>query len=134
MKPSPSGGLPFQSSAAQKGSPSKGSPTNDGALPFKGGVVASPPPLTDDLEGTMSLDSSAPLTPQLTLEQFASLTAEIGMHPERRSDIERRYGLDTQSHDHEKRGWAMRFLDDQAVAERYRSLIDEYRSWLQRQR
>jgi len=70
--------------------------------------------------------------PKLSLEQFASLTAEIGVHPDQRATIEQRYGLDHDSHDREKGAWALRFLDDEGLAQTYSEKLGAFRAWLER--
>jgi hypothetical protein len=143
VKKSPT--LPFRavSAAATRTGAAR---ADDAALPF----VASPPAQPtqggrargaaggpDEDEGDLSRtvargkgSSSKRSKPQLTLEQFASLAAEVGTYPDRRAEIEARYGLDAQSHDLEKRAWALVFLDDRAMADRYTAKVKEFRQWL----
>jgi hypothetical protein len=101
----------------------------DHALPFAADAPAASKVDDDPLAGTMMIED-APSGPMLTLGQFASLAAEVAMHPDAREAIEARYGLDAKSHDEEKRAWAMKFLQDRGVADDYTAKVKAYREWL----
>ena len=140
--------LPFQAVKPPAGR--GGVRGDDGALPFASPApaakVVGPPaaaPQEPEGEGGEGDDLSRTLTrgrgtkakrdePRLSLEQFASLTAEVGVHPERRAEIEARYGLDAHSHDLEKRAWALIFFDDRSAADRYTAKVKEFRQWLEK--
>ncbi len=69
--------------------------------------------------------------PRLTLEQFASITAEIANGPTGATDVEQRYGFDSDGYVREKQAWAKRFDASPTESERYAQLVREYREWLQ---
>jgi hypothetical protein len=79
---------------------------------------------------------AAPTGPhELTLEQFASLTAEIATSPERAAETRAKYGLPTeQAHRALSALWQQRFAENGALQERYLRLVSEYRAWLQQRR
>ena len=72
--------------------------------------------------------------PRLTLEQFASLTAEVGLAPKDEAKLEQRYGLARGGLAREKAAWAFRFLDDPKLSAEYTRKIREYRTWLSKRR
>lgn len=127
--------LPFAGGAAKPRPPQRPR-LEDGATPF-GGVRKPDPPKVDPsrLASTMLVDDlRAGEAPALTLEQFASLSAEVAFDRGNQSQIEQRYGLDAAAHDREKRAWAARFLKDEALSERYRVKLDEFKAWLSQRR
>lgn len=132
--------------------PRKGRPVTGSGLPFR---RAAPPP--DDNASTTMLSPEElakalaqekkpdPLAstiavahareePRLTLEQFASLTAEVGLTPQDEAKLEQRYGLARGGLAREKAAWAFRFLDDAKLSADYTRKIREYRTWLQKRR
>lgn len=110
----------------------------DGALPFQSQPSAAAAAGADDAEslaGTVSVAAGVRLKaakPRLSLEQFASLSAEIAVHPDQREPIEQRYGLDGAGHDREKGAWAVMFLNDADLAANYREKLSAFRAWLER--
>jgi hypothetical protein len=74
------------------------------------------------------------MQPRLTLDQFASLTAELAVAPREAAALEKRYGLAAGGHNREKRAWAVRFLQDPKLSDLYATKVRQYRAWLQRQR
>ncbi len=76
--------------------------------------------------------SPQPRGPSLTLEQFASITAEIAVAPAQSSNIEERYGFDPEGYVREKQAWADRFGTSPDDSARYAKLVREYRDWLKR--
>ncbi len=135
--------LPFAGSSDQA-SPRPEAPVSpgaaDGALPFRSQRSGSEPPADEvedgeSLAGTRDVSTarrSQAVKPKLSLEQFASLSAEIGVYPDQRAAIEKRYGLDHDSHDREKGAWALMFLDDEALTQRYTDKLSAFRAWLER--
>jgi hypothetical protein len=78
---------------------------------------------------------AAPATPRatrFTLEQFASLSAEIAVAPSAVAHVRGRYGLDEASHRAEAEEWGRRFAVDKELFARYGSLFQSYRDWLAR--
>ncbi len=70
--------------------------------------------------------------PDLTPEHYASLVAETEVHPTRRIDIQRRYGLATDAARAElDRVWSERFSRDPSLLERGRLLEAHYRDWFE---
>lgn len=70
----------------------------------------------------------------LTAEQYASLLAEIDVHPARRAEIAARHGIATEAARTEvDRVWAERTSRDPALSERGRALFVSYRDWFQAQ-
>jgi len=135
--------LPFGDGEGGSGSGPERSapqPSADGALPFRsepeaGGATRDDEEDAESLAGTVAVPAGMRLKagkPRLSLEQFASLSAEIAVHPEQRAAIEQRYGLDAASHDREKGAWAVVFLDDEAQAKTYQDKLSAFRAWLER--
>lgn len=69
-------------------------------------------------------------TPRLTLEQFASLSAEMAVSPGAAAQVRARYGLDELSHTAEQGIWQRRFSADRDLFTRYSALFQSYREWL----
>lgn len=102
-EPRPGSALPFQVKPAPTGAPKPAGPT--------------PPP--------------AP-APRLTLEQFASLSAEIAVNPRAAAQIRARYGFDEASHAVEAEQHNRRFTADKALYDRYLELFQSYRDYVAR--
>ena len=70
--------------------------------------------------------------PELTLGQYASLTAEIAASAEHAAETRAKYGVPTEK---AYRGlnalWEQRFAENGALQERWLRLVGEYRAWLQ---
>jgi len=69
-------------------------------------------------------------TCRLTIEQFASLSAEIAITPGASAQVRARYGLDEMSHMAESGVWHRRFSVDKELFTRYSALYQSYREWL----
>jgi hypothetical protein len=69
---------------------------------------------------------------KLTLEQFASLTAEIAVNPRATAQIRARYGLDEAAHRAEAEAQHRRFQGDKAAYDRYLELFQSYRDYVAR--
>jgi hypothetical protein len=75
---------------------------------------------------------AAPRATRFTLEQFASLSAEIAVAPPAVAQVRGRYGLDEASHRAEAEEWGRRFAADKELFARYGALFQSYRDWLAR--
>jgi hypothetical protein len=108
---------------------------HDVALPFraqgkKATPLPAPPQIDDDLSGTLNV-SSPEGPPRLTLEQFASLEAELRCHPDRAGAVRARYGMNAADFAAERLRWAHRFLGDAELTQRYKAKLDEFIRWLE---
>jgi len=88
------------------------------ALPFAHGAPAAPPP---------------PKVPQMTLQAYASLCAELSVTPEKSVEVLRRYGV----HDeHARRAldeeWRARLAAHPPSNQEWQKLYTTYRDWLRR--
>ncbi|MFT3769183.1 MAG: hypothetical protein QM820_27405 [Minicystis sp.] len=116
--PQASGGLPFQASASKR--PSEAPPA--------GSPAARPSPSAADHAPAAA---PAPAT-RLTLEQFASLTAEIAVSPQAAAQIRARYGFDEAGYRAEAEAHRQRFHADKALHNRYLELFQSYRDYVAR--
>ena len=125
--PVESGGkLPFrQAGDAAVRSPSVPPPAPGGGLPFRAGAAAQATPAA-------AAPAAAPRATRFTLEQFASLSAEIAVTPSAVAQVRGRYGLDEASHRAEAEEWGRRFSADKELFARYGGLFQSYRDWLAR--
>ncbi len=125
----------------------------DDPMPFEPNVASAPPPLAAELgahraagstlivEGdvlgeTLPFDDGAerPLEPSLaslTVEQYAALTAARRAEPERRAEIEARYGVVSEL---ERRAldahWQRVLRTAPELAERFHTALVRYQTWL----
>lgn len=126
----------------------------DDALPFSAGHATPPPSAAaelpprsgSDLDGTavgalrldldaLPFDRPAGKQPELSLEQYASLCAEVRRAPQRASEIARRYGvLSPEAGQALGDAWRKRFAADDALRGRYEQLLSHYAAWLASQR
>lgn len=124
------GKLPFRASneaAARLPPPAPSPPRPPGiGLPFR----ASPPPLP--APAAPPAPAAAPRATRFSLEQFASLSAEIAVTPAAVAQVRGRYGLDDASHRAEAEEWGRRFSADKELFARYGALFQSYRDWLAR--
>jgi hypothetical protein len=109
-------------------SPAGSSPDQPRPLPFKPTEGAAPP------KPSALSTPSAPLRPRLSLEQFASLAAEITVAPAKAAEVRRRYSLDEASHQREAQAWNQQFSNDAELYRRFGTLFESYRDWLSRTR
>ena len=125
--PSSSDGLPFAPATKAPSAVTEAAPE-----------LAADGPARDALTGTVvageGLLIGARGEPSLTLEQFASLTAESDAAPDQRAQIRLRYGLAPAAYDQELMAWASKLLADRALSERYNAKLREFRRYLSRQR
>ena len=136
--------LPFRPSDLAELAPSSTLDREDrpvpAALPFSPKAApAVPPPIDetlaiddddDPLAGTVAVAPHEQREPTLTLDQFASLSAEIAVAPAERAAIELRYGLDAESAEAERRTWALRFMNDAVLGRDYTAKMRAFREWL----
>jgi hypothetical protein len=136
----PSGGLPFQRSSPELSAPSPPKPRSNidlatTAAPSTGPV---PPIVPGSSSGlpfrpppTAAPSSPAELAPRtrLSLEQFASLAAEIAAAPSRIAEVRARYGLDEASHRREVEAYHQLFSAHQDLYRRFGALFQSYREW-----
>jgi hypothetical protein len=121
-------------------------------LPFRPGEGAAPAPpptaqprpaeLTQTVEGVLSPFApdaavpfrAAPPAPRtrLTMEQFASLVAELAVNPSAAPQTRARYGLDEASHRADAEEWHRRLGADAQLYARYHGLFQSFRNWLSR--
>jgi hypothetical protein len=69
---------------------------------------------------------------RLTLEQYASLSAEIAISPGTSAAVRARYGLDENAYVAETGFWQRRFSSDKELFIRYSALYQSYREWFSR--
>lgn len=75
--------------------------------------------------------AQAPELPELTLEQYASLAAEIAAAPLHAAATRAKYGVPSEQAHHALNAlWDRRFAEDRAQHERWARLVAEYRAWL----
>ncbi len=80
-------------------------------------------------------DKQADSTLELTLEQYASLSAELAIHPENKAEVRARYFVSSdEALSRLDTLWKHRFAGDPSLASRWRQLYDEYHRWLNQQR
>jgi hypothetical protein len=119
----PNSALPFQQVAAPSAQPPQRQST--GGLPFgtnmfqaQQALQPQPPP------------QPAPAATRFTLEQFASLAAELSVSPHAAAQIRARYGIDEAGQRAESEEWGKRFAADPALYSRYGELYQYYRDWV----
>jgi hypothetical protein len=66
----------------------------------------------------------------LTLEQYASLTVELGEWPERRAEILSRYRVDPAAFEPLRSAWQRRLAEDAGLRDRFERGCAEYTRWL----
>jgi hypothetical protein len=73
---------------------------------------------------------TAPTTARLTLEQLATLRAELVLAPDTAGEIRERFGLSERTHEQEDAIWQGRFQKDKELFQRYVKLFQYFRSLL----
>ena len=100
------------------------------SLPFKGGPPERPP--------TLNAPSPAPQTPpavrpadlpELSIEQYASLNAELELHPQRTGEILSRYGMSEAQRARFDAFWRSRLASPDA-RRAYEQAHATYKAWL----
>jgi hypothetical protein len=75
--------------------------------------------------------ASPPGAPRLTLQQYASLKAELSIYPNREPEILVRYHVfDASAWQALEREWRGRFEADPTLHARWQELASRYRAWL----
>ncbi len=69
----------------------------------------------------------------LSIEQYASLCAELAAHPERQASVLLRYGVDDNTFDILESAWSEHLQGDSTALQRFNQLLDSYRAWLNSQ-
>jgi hypothetical protein len=110
-----------------------------GALPFQkstdDGTGTAPPTKSPFAPGGAGdLPFLPPSKTRFTLQQFASLSAEIAESPDRVEQSRQRYGVSQAEHMEEARLWRQQFDRDAELAGRFAKLVQDYRSYLKRTR
>lgn len=121
--------LPFQASTTAP-APRAAEPRPGSALPFQ--VKPAPTGAPKAAAPTPEPRPAAAPAPRLTLEQFASLSAEIAVNPRGAAQIRARYGFDEASHAVEAEQHNRRFTADKALYDRYLELFQSYRDYVAR--
>ncbi len=138
MKPAdPGGKLPFRATPdSPPRPPPPGPPPPPGrGLPFRSPSSTTTPAVTAPAVAaltTPAASAAAPRATRFTLEQFASLSAEIAVTPSAVAQVRGRYGLDEASHRAEAEEWSRRFNADKELFTHYGALFQSYRDWLAR--
>lgn len=70
------------------------------------------------------------LRARLTLEQFASLWAELAVRPQVRAEVLKRYGVNEQALPEIQRAWQSQFQHSPEDRARFEHLVAQYRAWL----
>jgi hypothetical protein len=96
-------------------------------LPFE---AASSTPREGGAKEPVQLVSSGGGACRLTIEQFASLSAEIAAAPKAAPQVRVRYGLDEASYTAEMAAWQRQWSADKELFERFAGLYQTYREWL----
>ena len=102
-------------------------------LPGDGPSLSSSTPLPFSVAGGAAKPGAAAGS-RFTMEQFASLTAEISAAPTKIGEVRARYGLDEASHRAEAERWQRLFAADKDLFARYTEAFQRYREWLARGR
>ncbi len=82
----------------------------------------------------LPFSDNAPATeiPELTLEQYASLRAELAVRPETAQDTLQRYRLSPTAANRLDERWSKRLVAEPPLQSRYDELISHYKGWLQK--
>jgi hypothetical protein len=127
-------------------------PVPGGALPFIKGAGASPPPTAAAAAaaaakgmagGTVQGEVISPLaglpfskakaTPELSLEQYASMRATCTVYPDLTQATYTRYGVaDATVRKAVSSDWQKRLANDKALRARYDELVAQYSDWLRK--
>jgi hypothetical protein len=76
-------------------------------------------------------DLRAEIATRLGVEQYASLSAELAVYPQRDDAVRQRYGFrNAEEQRREDEAWAAQFRLDPALARRWQDLVGQYQAWL----
>lgn len=136
-----SGGLPFRQSSAELSAPAPAKPRSS-TIDLATTAAPSTAPLPPIVAGSSSVlpfrpaPTAAPPSPagpaprtRLSLEQFASLAAEIAAAPSRIAEVRARYGLDESSHRREVEAYHQLFSAHEDLYRHFGALFQSYREW-----
>jgi hypothetical protein len=101
-------------------------------LPFRASPPPLPPRAAPAAAPAPAAAAATSTSTRFSLEQFASLSAEIAVTPAAVAQVRGRYGLDDASHRAEAEEWGRRFSADKELFARYGALFQSYRDWLAR--
>lgn len=134
----PEGALPFQKTPFQKKPSSAEIPAVPASAPAP---VATPNRSAPTLMGAVTPPAATHAQAQaasgqriFSLNQFASLTAEIAVSPERIAETRQRYGVTEAQHKAESQRWTDEFAANAELRQRYFGLVQSYREYLQKQK
>jgi hypothetical protein len=133
-EPMPFGDQPSPEFVASLQAPRRSSAANafSGTLPLESDLRAQVKEALPFGKSTAEA-SQAAVTPQLTLESYASLCAELAVHPERAPEILPRYHLpDAVTRQAVDAAWQRRFAAHPDTQQRWSELCASYRAWLLR--
>lgn len=118
----------------------------EGALPFQGGAGQAPAPAANQLPahadtgatvaaGELKADDLFPeQTPEMTLEQYASLCVERALRPGQEGQVAARYRIMTEAALRQlDEQWRGRFAQQGELYQRFQQAYAQYQAWLQRQ-
>ena len=78
-------------------------------------------------------DQAAGAATKLSLEQYASLCAELAVYPQRGDSIRQRYGFrNSEEQVKEDRAWSTQLAGDAARTREWQALVRHYQTWLLR--
>lgn len=121
----PEGALPFQKKPSGAETPAVA--TTSRSAPTLMGAIAPPP-------AAQAQAQSASGQRIFSLNQFASLTAEIAANPDRIAETRQRYGVTEAMHLAESQRWTDEFASNAELRQRYFGLVQSYREYLLRQK
>jgi hypothetical protein len=110
-------------------------PDSGAALPFAGAPNSSRPPSAAPERKPAADAPGAESVHGFTVQQYASLWAEIAVYPDRTSAILARYGLPSEeAHKKLNDAWATRFIKNPALRRAWMELCTQYRDYLMQQK
>lgn len=131
----PGAGLPFQrgQTSAQPSAEAQMRQTRSGmpvpTSPSPGGALTPP-----QIPAAPAAPLGAAGGKIFSLNQFASLTAEIAVYADRTAEIRQRYGVTEALHLAESKRWTEEFATNTELRQRYFGLVQTYREYLQKQK
>lgn len=135
-EPSPEGTLAPETAVPALRDPGGGLPFQRGPMRQTGsGVMPAAPALAGAITPPQVPAAQPAAAGRIfSLNQFASLTAEIAVYPERTADIRQRYGVTESVHLAESKRWTEEFATNTELRQRYFGLVQTYREYLQKQK
>lgn len=108
----------------------KALPWEKGPSGGKGNAPPQTPPSSPG--GPAPADGQAATVEGMTVEQYASLCAEIAVKPTQSAEIEKRYRLSSAARHKLDAAFRERFARDGALQSRFKQLAQQYRAWLEK--